>query len=168
MRLRIRTGTGSPDELLQPPLPRPARVLAWAGVLPFLGLLAAAAAAMQWAWPELLAAAQQGFLFYSALILSFLGGIRWGRVMGCGAPGEAYVLAVLPSLWAFPTLFLPQPIALLALALGHALVLWFDTRADPLPATPGFRRLRKHLSLVVIACHALALFLVLGLPASGQ
>ncbi|HAI58677.1 MAG TPA: hypothetical protein DCM32_02200, partial [Xanthomonadaceae bacterium] len=101
--------------------------------------------------------ALKGFLVYSAVILSFLGGVRWGRVMAGGGAGPGYVLAVLPSLWAFPALFLPPPWALAALALGFALALWFDTRADTLPATPGFRLLRQRISAAVIASHAAAL-----------
>ncbi|MBS3959316.1 MAG: DUF3429 domain-containing protein [Xanthomonadaceae bacterium] len=145
------------QDLHQPPLPALARRLGWAGLLPFAAALAA------WAWglvqqqPDVVVPAQQAFLVYSAVILSFLGGVRWGRVMSAGTPPAGYVLAVLPSLWAFPALFLPPPHAVAALGCGFALALWFDTRADTLPATPGFRRLRLHLSLAVIAAHLLAL-----------
>jgi hypothetical protein len=69
---------------------------------------------------------------------------------------------VLPSLWAYPALFLPRPWAVLALGVGFALALWFDTRADHLPATPGFRVLRSRISAAVIAAHGLALGLALG------
>lgn len=145
------------QDLHQPPLPALARWLGWAGLLPFFLALGF------WAWgladarPDLVGPAQKAFLFYSAVILSFLGGLRWGRVMSAGALPSGYVLAVLPSLWAFPALFLPPLQAVAALGIGFALALWFDTRADTLPATPGFRQLRRRLSLVVIAAHLLAL-----------
>ena len=144
------------QDLYQPPLPRAAVGLTWAGLLPFLGALAAWAAGGLLEEPRVVANAAKAFLVYSAVILSFLGGLRWGRVMSAGAGTPGYVLAVLPSLWAFPALFLPTPSALGALAAGFGLALWFDTRADALPATPGFRTLRRRISFAVIAAHGLA------------
>lgn len=148
------------QDLHQPPLPALARRLGWAGLLPFFAALAVWAWALQTGQAEVAAQAQKAFLVYSAVILSFLGGVRWGRVMSAGAAAPGYVLAVLPSLWAFPALLLPPLQAVAALGCGFALALWFDTRADPLPATPGFRQLRQGLSLAVIAAHALVLPLV--------
>ncbi len=150
------------QDLHQPPLPRAAHWLTWAGLLPFLGALLAWGIALWLAEPRAVAIAARAFLVYSAVILSFLGGLRWGRAMSAGAPPSAYVLAVLPSLWAYPALFLPRPWAVLALGMGFALALWFDTRADHLPATPGFRVLRSRISAAVIAAHGLALGLALG------
>ena len=80
--------------------------------------------------------------------------------MSAGGGGPGYVLAVLPSLWAFPALFLPPPWALGALALGFGLALWFDTHADALPATPGFRALRQRITAAVLVGHAAALLLL--------
>lgn len=144
------------QDLHQPPLPALASRLTWAGLLPFVGALGAWAAAGALGDDRGVALALKSFLVYSAVILSFLGGLRWGRVMSAGGAGAGYVLAVLPSLWAFPALFLPPPWALAALAGGFGLALWFDTRADTLPATPGFRRLRQRISAAVIASHAVA------------
>lgn len=148
------------QDLAQPPLPALAKHLGWAGLLPFLAALAAWLAAGLLEDQRLIGLALNAFLFYSALILSFLGGLRWGRVMSAGGAEPGYVLAVLPSLWAFPALFLPPPYALGALAAGFALALWFDTEADALPATPGFRALRLRLTVAVLAAHALALALL--------
>jgi len=145
------------QDLYQPPLPRSAVWLTWSGSLPFLVALAAWAAGGVLGEPRVLVVGSKAFLIYSAVILSFLGGVRWGRVMSAGAGTPGYVLAVLPSLWAFPALFLPTLSALAALALGFGLALWFDTRADALPATPGFRCLRRRISAVVIAAHGLAM-----------
>jgi hypothetical protein len=136
------------QDLHQPPLPSRAITLTWAGLLPFIGALVALVA-----WPASAALALKAFIGYSAIILSFLGGVRWGRVMAAGAGAPGYVLAVLPSLWAFPALFLPPLFAIPSLAFGFALALWFDTRADTVPATPGFRTLRIRISAAVIACH---------------
>ena len=144
------------QDLAQPPLPAMAVRLTWAGLLPFLGALAVWLHGLDIARPDVVAHAEKAFLVYSAVILSVLGGVRWGRVMGAGAPAPGYVLAVLPSLWAFPALFLPTHWAVLALAVGFGLALWFDTRADAIPATPGFRSLRVGISATVIAAHGVA------------
>ena len=145
------------QDLYQPPLPTSAIWLTWSGLLPFVAALAAWGAGGVLAEPRPLAIGSKAFLVYSAVILSFLGGIRWGRVMGAGGGAHGYVLAVLPSLWAFPALFLPALHALAALAVGFGLALWFDTRADALPATPGFRQLRRNISAAVIGAHGLAM-----------
>ena len=157
------------QDLHQPPLPRLAVRLTWAGLLPFLGALGAWVAGGLLAEERAVALALKAFLVYSAVILSFLGGVRWGRVMSAGGGAQGYVLAVLPSLWAFPALFLPPVYALGALAVGFGLALWFDTKADTLPATPGFRQLRRGISFAVIAAHLAALGLLwrFGAGAAG-
>lgn len=140
------------QDLHQPHLPAKAIALTWAGLLPFV-----AAVVVLLAWPPGASLALKAFIGYSAIILSFLGGVRWGRVMAAGAAAPGYVLAVLPSLWAFPALFLPASFAVASLAVGFGLALWFDTRADTVPATPGFRALRMRISAAVIACHVAVL-----------
>jgi hypothetical protein len=145
------------QDLYQPPLPRAAVWLTWSGFLPFVAALAAWAVGGLFAETQPLSIGSKAFLVYSAVILSFLGGVRWGRVMSAGAGAPGYVLAVLPSLWAFPALFLPAMHALAALAVGFGLALWFDTRADALPATPGFRQLRRAISAAVIGAHGVAM-----------
>jgi len=133
-------------------LPQSAVWLGWAGVLPF-GLLALAT---WWApWRDL---AAQAFLAYGALILSFLGGVRWGRAMACGASTGQFAASVLPSLWAWLALFaLPPAVALWMLAAGFALVARWDGSSDALAAPASFRRLRLGLSGAVLSLHGLAL-----------
>lgn len=155
------------QDLHQPPLPALAVRLTWAGLLPFLGALLGWGAGGALVDERVVGLASKAFLLYAAVILSFLGGLRWGRVMSAGAAGPGYVLAVLPSLWAFPALFLPTEWALGALATGFALALWFDTRADTLPATPGFRSLRRRISAAVILAHLGALGLYWRFGAGG-
>ncbi|MBW8314565.1 MAG: DUF3429 domain-containing protein [Hydrogenophaga sp.] len=133
-------------------LPPSALWLGWAGVLPF-GLLALAT----WCapWRDL---AAQGFLAYGALILSFLGGVRWGRAMACGARAWQFAGSVLPSLWGWLAWFLLPPAAALGmLAIGFALVARWDGRSDLLAAPVSFRRLRLGLSTAVLALHGVAL-----------
>lgn len=144
--------TDSRASSLLPELPRGAVRLGWAGVLPFLGLSLVA-----W-WPIWRDPAIHAFLAYGALILSFLGGARWGRAMAGGAGTGQFAAAVIPSLWGWLAwLLLPPVPALFLLAGGFALVGWWDGRTDALVAPPSFRRLRRGLSIAVLACHALAL-----------
>lgn len=134
------------------------RLAVWlglAGVLPF-ALLAVAAWSPQWralALPVLLA--------YSALILSFLGGVRWGRALTVDRPLE-YLWAVLPSLWALVALQ-PDPLAgLLMLGAGFVGQWWLDGPADRMPAPAWFRRLRGLLTALVLACHLIAVLALLS------
>jgi hypothetical protein len=135
-----------------PPLARGALWLGWAGVAPFLGLAALAFL------PAQRAQALSAFLAYSAVILSFLGGLRWGRAIAAGAGTGQYLRAVVPSLWGWAAwCLLPPDQALAALAAGFVLAGAWDARGDALPAPDAFRRLRLGLGLSVVACHALAL-----------
>lgn len=132
------------------PLPAAAMVLGYAGVIPFAAL---AAALWTPAWqPQALGP----LLAYSALILSFLGGVRWGRALESGGSLD-FALAVLPSLYAWGALQLPPAAALMLLAAGFVLQWWLDGPGDHLPADPGFRRLRSGLTALVLGCHLLAL-----------
>lgn len=134
-----------------PELPKGAIALGWAGVLPFLGLALAA-----W-WPRTQDPASEAFLAYGAIILSFLGGARWGRAMAGGAGTGQFAASVIPSLWGWLAwLLLPPVPGICLLAGGFALVAWWDGRRDALAAPASFRRLRRGLSAAVLACHALA------------
>lgn len=135
---------------------RSATWLGWAGVLPFAALAAAAY------WPQAPIWANGAFVAYSAVILSFLGGIRWGRAMAA-ASGDAreFARSVMPSLLAWPCLMLPLDTAVPALALGFVVVAMIDTRGETLPAPAWFPRLRLGLTAAVVACHGL---LWLNLP----
>lgn len=143
-----------------PPLAAGALALGWAGVAPFLGLACLALL------PNQRAGALVAFLAYSAVILSFLGGVRWGRALAAGAGVGQYVRAVVPSLWGWAAWYLLPPApALVVLAAGFVLAGAWDACGDALPAPRAFRRLRLGLGLAVVACHALALVALLAGPA---
>ena len=60
---------------------------------------------------------------YAAIILSFLGGIRWGLAVPRDHQAANYVVSILPSLIAWACLLAPEPwrlglLAIVALALG--------------------------------------------------
>jgi hypothetical protein len=131
------------------PLPRGMLALGWSGLLPFVGALALAALAPGWRDVALTV-----FIAYAAVILSFLGGARWGRGLAADASVFRYVEAVLPSLIGFAALLLahrPLP-ALGLLASGFLIWLLIDLR-DPL-WSPAYRRMRLGISVVVVALHA--------------
>ena len=126
-----------------PPAPL---VLGLGGLIPFwalaLGVLAGGAAGFG---PARLALALAA---YGAVIVSFLGGIRWGFAVREGDGGAQYAISVLPALLAWAALAAPSPWRLALLGV-LALVLWpadgMLVRAGIAPA--WFGRLRMILSL---------------------
>ena len=131
------------------PLPRGMLALGWSGLLPFAATLALAVG--QPGWRDL---ALTVFIAYAAVILSFLGGARWGRGLASDVSPLRYAEAVLPSLIGFTALLLAhQPAPALGL-LGVGFLIWMviDLR-DPL-WTPAYRRMRLGISIAVIALHA--------------
>ncbi|MEM6906904.1 MAG: DUF3429 domain-containing protein [Pseudomonadota bacterium] len=111
-----------PTQSLMPGVPQAARWLGLAGVIPFASFALAA-----WMVPGPLTLAVLGG--YGAVILSFMGGCRWGLAAAGMGEGPAFLplaLSVLPALYAWIALLLPWPWAGVALALGFALLLVAD------------------------------------------
>jgi uncharacterized membrane protein len=139
-------------------IPAGALVLGLGGVLPFA---ACAAAPHLLGDPRLQAEAAQALAAYGAVILSFLGGVRWGAALALPRAQltPELVLAVIPSLLAWCALLLPgatQP--LLALALGFAVFGVLDVREGARGNWPAwFPRLRLLLTVMVLACLGVAL-----------
>ena len=98
------------------------------------------------------------FTAYSAVILSFLGGIRWGLSLQPGHQGTGtLVLSVLPSLLGWALMFVPSPYMFAGFAAGFALTgLWdvMSARSGELPR--WFGRLRLVISAVVTLCQIVA------------
>lgn len=90
---------------------------------------------------------------YAALILSFLGGARWGFAVEKPAPSPTTVsLAMIPTLYALALLALPPSLRqgqLGGLAAGLALQWLWDIRAPGLPA--WYPRLRTLLTVGALA-----------------
>lgn len=110
-------------------LPRWAKRLGYAGLLPFLGL-ALACWLVPIAWQPI---ALKGLVGYGATIASFLGAIHWGLAMRgplTQQPG-AFVWGVFPSLLAWLALVLPPTQALVTLTLLLGLCLAVDVRSYP-------------------------------------
>lgn len=133
--------------------------LAGLGAVPFVGMALAGVF-----WPEL-AATQLGgenaFLGYGAVILSFMGGIRWGRALSLEEPALAagqMILSVAPSLAAWLALLIDRPWSLVLLMACFALQAIWDLRSAGNGLLPHwFARLRLAISVIVIASIALVL-----------
>jgi len=139
-------------------IPGKAGLLGYAGVIPFI----AAVVLMGSTGPELKRIALDAFLVYGAVILSFLGGIRWGAAATAKSDANhALVVSVLPSLWAFVCLLLPSSEASVwALMTGFMLVGLADWLYPGLGVASWMRPLRIRLTLLVILFHLLAIGLI--------
>jgi hypothetical protein len=133
----------------QPP-PISAVLLGAAGVVPFT-----VCAILQW-YPHPILPPQRALtvcLVYGAVILSFLGGIRWGTAIGpYGPPRPArdFTLSVLPSLagWAAP--FLPPVVGVSLLITGFMLQALWDVVSSETGRLPAwFGTLRAALTVAV-------------------
>ena len=121
-------------------------MLGWLGVLPFLLAWAAVFTGYEKVGLPL-------FIGYSAVILSFLGGIRWAQALAGQLPKQDFLYSVIPSLLAWVCLQLRPELALVGLALGFAGTAYLDTSGRPLNAPIAFITLRLRLSLAVISLH---------------
>jgi len=147
-------------------IPKAAMALALAGLLPFLGLsaLCVANVASSPTAGQLLVGAEIG---YGAIILSFLGGIRWGAALSePNKTAQAFGLAmsVIPSLIGWAALldeaYRSQPIApLTLLAAGFITQGVWDLVGARQGALPRwFARLRLPLTVIVVASLATTAF----------
>ena len=87
---------------------------------------------------------------YAALILSFLGGARWGLTIGRPAPDARVVsLAMLPTLVGLALLLTPNAVRLPGLAVALVVHWLWDIRSAGLP--PWYPALRSILSAGAVA-----------------
>lgn len=133
----------------EPPLPRGLRLLAWSGTLPFI-----AALALAMLQPDSRPAALSAFVAYGAVILSFLGGARWGSGLARSAPPLRFVEAVLPSLLAVAALLLVHRPAWSVSLLAAGFAAWMLVDVFDAQWTRDYRHLRLQISILVLALHA--------------
>ena len=136
-------------------MPRNVLIYGLLGIIPFW-----APVVMAVLWPHVLPLAGVIAGVYGALILSFLGGARWGLEVARPNPRFGVVsLAMLPSIAGLLLLLLPaewRAAQLWALAAALGLHWLWDLRGDGLP--PWYPRLRTILALgAVTALAAMAL-----------
>jgi hypothetical protein len=126
-----------PMERLYAKLPVVAWIYGVAGLIPFIGcagadILSIAPGSGWW---------RLALIIYSAVILSFLGGARWGLELA-RFPASAFqiTLSMVPSIAGFFLLLTPAPLQRWALggaAAAHALQWFWDIRAKKAPQDYG-------------------------------
>ena len=136
---------------------RTAWLLSLAGFLPFLVLaIGMVLSGRNGVWFVLFADA---FKTWSAIILSFLGGIRWGMALReTQVSVSRLIFSVAGAIAGWISLFLPDALCLMVLLVAYCgQGAWdsFSIHAGQAPA--WFARLRITLTLLVAASHALAL-----------
>jgi len=146
-------------------LPRAARLLGLAGLIPTLAMVAAIALLPGWRdW------AATAALAYGAVIASFVGGAWWGLAARAETVDPRLLaLSVVPSLTAWPALLAPPATGLLVLAVVFAALLPTDRRLVADGVAPGWwMSLRRRLSWGMAVLHlAGAALLVTTAPAGA-
>ena len=147
-----------PTDRLMPKVPQAARWLGLSGLIPFFGLALAC-----WVTEgETQGFARQLLTAYGALVLSFLGGCRWGFAtggLGKGPELVPMVVSVLPSLFAWVVMFTGHPQAFFYLATGFAALLGADLNLTREGGAPGWwPALRWPLTMGAVAALAAAGF----------
>lgn len=98
------------------------------------------------------------FTIYSALILSFLGGVHWYDALNRTCSVSQLYIAMLPSIIAFTVLLFTQgAITLILLKVSFLALLLYDFKQ--LQMNAHYLRLRTLLTGVVIGCHIAMLWL---------
>ncbi|MFC0337258.1 Protein of unknown function [Kushneria avicenniae] len=138
-------------------------LLGIAGLIPFVGLAGVVVLSLP-GWQGI---ALQAFLYYSAVILSFLGGIHWGVAMSLDHESSHHfssrmVVAMAPSLLAWPALMLSPQFSLLALMTGFLLIRLYEAQSDSVERLPAwYTSLRTLLTVVVVVSHLSILLLLM-------
>lgn len=131
--------------------------LGYAGLLPFI--ITTVMIWMGWALPWF--PPVQAFISYSAIILSFVAGTLWGRVISLYAIDNGANLLVLSNLYAllaWVSLLIAMPsIGLIALAFGYFSLLGVEKSCQNLPNNASYRQMRVRLTSVALLTHLLML-----------
>lgn len=144
-------------------IPLPARLLGFAGLLPFLaGALGVWVLETPWDWVVLNAQ-----VYYGCVILSFLGAVHWGRALASSLEGEALwrplAWSVTPCLLAWVAAFAKPDLAIVLLIGGLMATYLVDRSATGLGWFPAwYGVLRKYLSAGAVASLGASLLKVLA------
>jgi hypothetical protein len=137
-------------------IPKSALVSGILGLVPFVFL----SAVILYQSPNVHDEVAAALLAYGALILSFLGGVRWGTAI-CGTSRVPLSIqlwiSVVPSLVGWAAILIEMSAALLVLTVAFSLMLFTDYMIAGVPI--WYLRLRMILSLPVIACLLIVLSL---------
>ena len=126
-------------------VPKPALYLGFGGAIPFVSL--AWASGIFTNYNDLICLAQTS---YAACILTFLGGVHWGKALGSGENDfeptwSRMTYSILPSLYAWVAFSLPQTIGLYYLSAGLLIAYAVDAREKRFPS--WYRALRVPLTI---------------------
>jgi hypothetical protein len=148
-------------------VPRAARLLGLAGLLPSLAMVVA-----MLALPEARGAAAAAGVAYGALIASFIGGTWWGLAAARAEAAQPRLLAlsVAPALFAWPAMLLEPMAGLTMLAIVFAVLVPTDRRLQHEGVAPAWwLALRRPLSFGMAALHAVAatILALSGSPPTG-
>ena len=127
-------------------IPKPAFWLGYAGLSPFV------IAAILF-YKSGSASYSLALIAYGAVILSFLGGVRWGlAIVGSSSTSLLFPLlvSILPPLVGWIALLLPSHISLIILSSGFFVILIADIKLKNSPE--WYARLRVPLSLGAVIC----------------
>jgi hypothetical protein len=130
-------------------IPTAALALGLAGAVPFVACAIAVAGDFRLPLIDNPVAA---LVAYAAVILSFLGGIRWGfalRMNDAALQSSALVLSVGPAIAAWLLLLPPAPMALVAMPVLFVMMGLADQRMGAVGAPLWFMRLRLMLTVIV-------------------
>lgn len=150
------------DHIITGKIPGAALLLGLAGLIPFV-----AAAAAQWTVIPLLPpdTGLKLAIVYGAIILSFLGGIRWGTAIGpydTGRQTLEFLASVLGSLAGLAAVFLPAIPALALLIAGFLMQGLWDVMSVESGRLPSwFGRLRMVLTAGAVVSLIAALLAVI-------
>jgi len=129
-------------------IPNSALVLGLSGLLPFVFL----GAIYVYQSPDVNSEIRSALLAYGAIILSFLGGVRWGVAMSEASPTRIIsqlCVSIMPSVVGWIAFLIKNQIGLFILTAAFFLILLLDYK---LPGAPNwYFRLRALLSSAVIA-----------------
>ena len=109
--------------------------------------------------PKVHVEALAALLAYGAIILSFLGGVRWGIAISGFSQVPFTVqlcISVVPSLVGWVAILIERPAGLVVLTVAFSLLLLMDNMISGAPV--WYSRLRLLLSLPVITCLLTVLF----------
>lgn len=128
-----------------------AKVLGFAGLLPFIFALGMAATAL-----TTVSIAATQFVTYSAVLLSFFGGVMWYDALLHQRTWLHLSLAMLPTIVGAACLLLPisHLVSLLTLMLSYLAVLGYDRAVLQVPQKSVYLRLRYQLTTLVVGFHA--------------
>jgi len=130
-------------------IPRPALLLGYGGLIPFVTLSAAT-----WGLSSnLLVQVHEALLLYASIILTFMGAIHWGVAMSKSlAPNSLQLtLSVIPALIAWFAFFTTQSINYVILTISFAGLCLIDSKSSKRGDLPGwYPRLRVPLTAIVV------------------